>query len=224
VNSPHFIDYRLLVMTKSPVLGTVKTRMQPSLSTEQSLALHCALLRQCLTQWTDAAICPIDLWVGGELALFQQQLPEFSALAHHVQCEGDLGNRMHHAIEFSFSRYSAKGVIVVGSDCPFIDAQYLNQAITKLQQGAPVVIGPANDGGYVLLGLSQPQPGLLSNIEWGSEQVFMQTLERCEQLNIMPAQLPLLSDIDHVDDLALLQAPHFSIVLNQFARETKVEQ
>ncbi len=206
-------QYRLLVFAKSPVLGAAKTRLQPLLPKEFSLALHCQLLKTVLTQWSESAICPIDCWIAGDENTFREKimnddLPTVQALPLYHQKGCDLGERLAHAIKASFTDSShsktTAGVFVVGTDCPSLSAQYLQTACSMLEQ-YDAVIGPADDGGYVLLGLKIPNAGLFKDIEWGGSSVFEATLSRLLKFNLSYYELPSLSDIDHPQDLVKLK-------------------
>jgi uncharacterized protein len=204
--------YGLLMMSKAPELGHVKTRMQPHLSQAQSQQLHIALTQYCLLQWHRAALCPIDIWVGGEMTLFEQKIisplnlstidtkPQWSLFP---QSSGDLGARMSFAVKTSLATYS-QGVVLVGSDCPFIHKDYLQQVFAHLDNGYDAVLGPALDGGYVLLALAGDYPSLFDNIDWGSARVYQETLARIIALDLRYQVMPALSDIDTPKDLLLL--------------------
>lgn len=211
-------NYRLLVFSKSPELGRVKTRMQPELSQQQSKQLHTHLVQHCLRRWHAYNLLPIDLWVGGDIPLFQQQVlsplsAELQQLTIQAQPAGDLGKRMAFAVNQTLAQDNVDGVLLVGTDCPFINKMYLNQAIAVLddknkedeknrKEKWPVVIGPALDGGYVLLGLSSPCNALFQGIAWGTETVLESTRKRIVEQGLLYQQLPVLRDIDDYDDLS----------------------
>lgn len=229
-------QYRLLVFAKSPILGTAKTRLQPMLPKQFSLALHCQLLKTILKQWSDSAICPIDCWVAGDENIFKEkiindELLNLQALPLYQQRGSDLGERLTYGIKASFADSSSHpkisssideqmyertlGVFVVGSDCPFLSAEYLQIACSRLAQ-YDVVIGPADDGGYVLLGLKEPNAELFKDIEWGGCSVFEATLSKVREFNLSYYVLPTLSDIDHPQDLVkLCEHEAFSDLLAQ---------
>jgi rSAM/selenodomain-associated transferase 1 len=206
-------QYRLLVFAKSPVLGAAKTRLQPLLPKEFSLALHCQLVKTVLTQWSESAICPIDCWLAGDENTFREKimnddLPTVQALPLYQQKGCDLGERLAHAIKASFTDSShsktTAGVFVVGTDCPSLSAQYLQTACSMLEQ-YDAVIGPADDGGYVLLGLKAANAKLFKDIEWGKSCVYVQTLARLREAKLRHFELTSLSDIDHPQDLVKLK-------------------
>ena len=186
---------------REPRPGLVKTRMLARLTAEQACALHCELL-----QWTSQTLCEsrladVELWVCGSTSH-----PAFShcealgVSGSHIQQRGDLGERMFHAIEYGLARY--KKVILVGSDCPQIDGQYLELALRALDH-KPLVLGPATDGGYVLIGATRIQAALFQGVSWGTDRVFAQTIERMRTLGESWSELKPLSDIDRPEDLVL---------------------
>lgn len=188
------------------------------------MALHCQLVKTVLKQWSESAICPIDCWIAGDEntyieKIINDDLPNLQALPLYQQRGSDLGERITHAIKASFAdschSKTTAGVIVVGTDCPSLGAEYLQTACSKLAQ-YDVVIGPADDGGYVLLGLKIPNAGLFKDIEWGESSVFKATLSRLREFNLSYYELPSLSDIDHPQDLVKLkQHEAFSDLLAQ---------
>lgn len=200
-----FPRYRLLQFAKAPVQGTVKTRMAPHLSDAACAELHRALTRQVFTNLLEAKMCPQELWVGSEHPFFSE-LTSDSGVPIFTQVEGDLGVRMAAAAKTALSCDQVDGVILVGSDCPFINQAYLSQAIGVLKAGQDVVVGPANDGGYVLLGMSRLNSLLFEGIDWGTERVAGQTLQILKRLGWNYQLLSSLPDIDRPEDLALLSS------------------
>ena len=98
-----------------------------------------------------------------------------------------------------------KGVILIGCDCPAITATYLKEAASRLNQGAKLVLGPAEDGGYVLIGVNGVYPELFRDIDWGSERVFSQTVSNARALGIDCVTLEPLWDVDRPEDLIRLK-------------------
>jgi len=120
------------------------------------------------------------------------------------QGEGDLGTRLQRAFSEAFSQ-GAKYVTIIGSDCPAITAGDIQAAWTALQTNE-VVIGPARDGGYWLIGLRELQPSLFEGVQWSTDKVLEQTLQRARQQNLRVALLRELRDIDtETDWLAYLE-------------------
>jgi len=116
-----------------------------------------------------------------------------------LQGQGGLGLRMQRQFGWAF-RQGYQQVVLVGSDLPQLAATDLQQAFAALQQ-APLVLGPAADGGYWLIGLRQSAPGLFAGVAWGSATVLQQTLERATQLGLTATLLPCRHDLDRPGDL-----------------------
>ena len=234
-----FPHYRLLVMGKSPELGKVKTRMQPFLTEESSARLQTQLSRYVLAQWQMANLCPIHFWVGGDIDYCRQQVMDtlpsvspisLSNISLFEQVAGDLGQRMATAVEHTWVKFPTtdnsvlRGVILLGTDCPFIDKPYLEQALTALEsleirsgRGYDVVIGPANDGGYVLLGMKAIHKALFEDIPWGTSKVLAVTEKILQEHSLVTYVLPPLNDIDTKDDLPLLDDKRFPDSLRRFS-------
>ena len=188
----------VLVFAKVPVLGTVKTRMHSALSAEETLALHRHLLDHSLGTLRQANIAQVELWLS------EQPLEQFGyGVNTFIQQGRDLGERLSHALASALQRYQS--VVIIGSDCPFIDAGYLGEAFHTLSEGYQAVLGPADDGGYVLLGSRQHDARLFEQIEWGSSRVLEQTQSQLKSLRWRWKELGSLSDIDRPEDLPLLK-------------------
>lgn len=205
-------DVRVLFFAKAPVEGRVKTRFIPELGVEGALALHKQLIELTWQRVTEHAQWVVELWMSepgheqwfGRLCKADQM---------YVQQGEDLGQRMHHALNDALQR--APYVLVVGADCVSLDNNYLRDAIKSLKAGASIVLGPAEDGGYVLLGASHEVPAaIFSDITWGSDRVLEQTCARLQALGLNWQALAPRWDVDVPADLprlsALLDAMHAS--------------
>jgi rSAM/selenodomain-associated transferase 2/rSAM/selenodomain-associated transferase 1 len=194
--------FLLMQFAREPVPGEVKTRLQPPLSAEQAADLHSAMVVQTTDTLCNSRLAPVHLWVSGEpaAALFTQ-CRRLGVAQVRVQGPGDLGARMAQA--FQAGLQCSLGVILVGSDAPSIDADYLQDAARQLQD-KDLVLGPALDGGYVLIALKRFYPGLFEDIEWGSDRVLEATLRQARELNLEVGLLNALADIDRPEDLRLL--------------------
>lgn len=194
----------LIQFAKAPVPGEVKTRLLPVLSPESAAALHAELVLWVSRMLCGSGIGPVQLAVSGSSAcpLFDACRREgvASILTQHGD---DLGARMHHALQRGLQAYSK--VLLVGSDCPAMDAAYLKSAAAALDEH-PVVLGAAVDGGYVLVGATQIEPSVFTGVHWGSAAVLAQTLANVERAGLGCAVLDALSDIDRPEDLAHWQA------------------
>jgi hypothetical protein len=120
-------------------------------------------------------------------------------LSYKLQGEGDLGQRMERSLINAFNQ-TAEQVIIIGTDCPALNAQILLTAFEKLQV-FNLVLGPAIDGGYYLIGLQKPAAELFTNIHWGTAEVFAKTVEIAKKLNLLIGYLQPLADVDRPDDL-----------------------
>ena len=194
-----FSDSILLIFCKAPVAGQVKTRLQPLLSAEQAADAH----RQ-LTQWTlDRAfqqpLCEVLLYCAPDTGhpFFEQCAKEYP-LTLSVQRGGDLGKKMLNAFNEALSRY--RHAILIGCDCPSLMVSDLQQALSALKNGNDAVIAPAEDGGYVLIGLNRPQPVLFENIGWGGDKVMAQTRQRATSASLAVHELTMQWDVDTPED------------------------
>lgn len=197
-------DCLFIQFARAPVEGAVKTRMQPVLDGAAACDLHRELVRWTAMNLCKAALGPVELWVAGEMGdpLFE------SCLAAGVstlfpQSGENLGQRMYRAIANGLERYQK--VVLVGSDCPSIDRGYLESALQALDD-ATVVLGPAEDGGYVLIGAKAVSPAMFDNITWGESTVYAATARALDNLGWCWEALPALADIDRPEDLPVWHA------------------
>ncbi len=195
------ISERLIIFTRYPESGKTKTRLIPILGAEGA-----ANLQRQMTEYTiaEAKSClsahPLSIEVhfaGGNLQLMKTWLGD--EIAYYQQSEGDLGRRMMSAFEISFAA-GMSGVIIIGTDCPDFNAKSMDEAFQLLSHN-DLVLGPAADGGYYLIGLRRLIPELFVGIDWGTSQVRQQTVEIAQSMNLAIAYLPILNDIDRPEDL-----------------------
>ena len=199
------LNMRLLVFSKVPEEGRVKTRMQPDYSPAFSVRLHRALVRYCMHQYLQSHMTTV-LNVAGDLSSWKQQFPVYAAVPLFAQVGNDLGERLHTAALRHLQQ--ADAVILLGTDCPAVDAAYLMAAQQALLN-YDCVIGPANDGGYVLLGIKSAPSSLFQCIDWGTEHVLEQTIKALEALSWSYHCLASLPDIDYPKDLQHLKSLPF---------------
>lgn len=194
----------LIQFARAPHEGQVKTRMLPYLSAAQACALHCELTLWTCRQLLDSGLGEVELSVTGDVhnALFSRCLA-MGVTRVSQQSGADLGQRMYHAIQRGLEQCAS--VILVGSDCPGIDSFYLRQAVDALRT-ASLVVGPATDGGYVLLGARAITEDIFRDMPWGSDQVYAKTGLALQRAGINWVELPGLTDIDRPEDLAVWQA------------------
>lgn len=199
---------RLLIFTKAPVPGQVKTRLQPQLNAQQCAELQQQLIKQTLKVTTAAMLCPVELWCAGETHTFLQQCSQQFNVELKTQSGTDLGQRMANAM--SLTLRNTEQAIIIGCDCPVLNAQYLKQTLAALAENDVVLI-PAEDGGYVLIASKIDSPDIFAAIDWGSEQVLLQTRHNLQHKRIKWAELETLWDIDRPTDLErLAQVPQFT--------------
>jgi uncharacterized protein len=182
------------VFARAPVLGQVKTRLARTLGDAAALDVHRMLLDRTLGIVADVGEVDAELWLDGARDL----LPA-CALPVFAQSDGDLGARMLAVIEDIAAR--GRPAIVIGCDCPVLDADYVRAARDALAHGADVVIGPVEDGGYILIGMREPIPRLLLDMTWSTERVCAETLARADALGLRTSVLARLWDIDDAADL-----------------------
>ncbi|MDP3816510.1 TIGR04282 family arsenosugar biosynthesis glycosyltransferase [Pseudomonas sp.] len=194
------LSISLHMLARAPVPGRVKTRLIPALGREGACDLQRLLLERAL-QLPVEGFSERFLWLDDVPDASLQALAEELGWTLVEQPAGDLGERMRCIATLGLAGSDA--VILIGNDCPALDAGYLNNACEALQ-GQPVVIGPAEDGGYVLLGLRRITALLFSDIPWGTEQVLRMTRERLQQLDWGHHLLPELWDVDRPEDLPRL--------------------
>lgn len=206
-----FPNARQLIFTRAPQPGRVKTRLIPRLGETAAADLHQRMLQRTVAQAVAGAICPVQLWCSPttEHALFAG-LAEDTGITLYQQASGSLGERMLHAADIALT--SARYVILTGTDCPGLDSVYLGTALRKLADGCDAVLGPAEDGGYVLLGLKKSEPLLFKDIPWGTERVLSITRERLQLLGWRYAELDTLWDVDRPADVARLATEYPAIL------------
>lgn len=206
--SPQNPDTALLIFAKAPVVGRVKTRMQPPLSNEESLILHKALLRLTLAKVRTLNSSDIAqvLYLTGNLADAQRHrlnlalAPEFQV---ETQVGRDLGERLVNALQKKFDE-GFKKVIFIGTDTPLLSAKEIRDAADELSH-CDVVIGPAADGGYYLIGFSASIPAILEGIDWGSPRVYRQTVDLMRLHGVRWKPLVVESDLDTFENLKELR-------------------
>ncbi|MEQ8861264.1 MAG: TIGR04282 family arsenosugar biosynthesis glycosyltransferase [Pseudomonadales bacterium] len=188
----------LCIFTREPVLGAVKRRLAADIGDAAAFDAHKRLLDDTLERLANVEGMVSELWVAGSAAAMADQVPPGIA-ALREQCPGDLGVRMSDALATSLIR--APRALVVGSDCPGIDATYVSLAAVALASH-DVVLGPAEDGGYGLIGTRVRDPAvvktLFHDIPWGTDRVLASTLHRARAMSLSVDLLPEIWDVDDV--------------------------
>jgi rSAM/selenodomain-associated transferase 1 len=194
---------RLIVFAKAPIPGQVKTRLIPFIGEEAAVVLHQKLVSHCLSVALKASV-PIELWCSpsSRHPFFIYFGREFR-LDLHTQPRGDLGGRM--AFAFRKALKKASSALLIGTDSPSLTSDDIKKAAETLAQGIDAVVTPAEDGGYVLLGLRRLAPGLFSGISWGTNTVMDETRLRLRRLKWRWHEMPQRWDVDRIEDLERLR-------------------
>ena len=192
---------RLIVFTRYPEAGQVKTRLIPALG-----GLGAATVHRQMTEHTLLQVRKLRTVNGISISVYfdgnqQQQMQDWlgSDLVYQAQPNGDLGFRMVRSISDA-CQDGIERVAIVGTDCPGLNAELMKKAFHQLLTH-DLVLGPAIDGGYYLIGLGYFIPELFFDISWGTDRVLSETVEIANKLNLSVAYLPALADVDRPEDL-----------------------
>lgn len=196
-------DTAVLVFGKSPVPGQVKTRLVPGLSMQQASVLYERMLAHALAVAAASALGPVSLCAHPDACARLRAMARRHAARTAPQVGSDLGARMQHALHDALSRHPR--ALLIGSDCPALTAGTLRAADRVLREAqAPVVLVPAVDGGYVLVGGCAVCPAMFQDMPWGGRDVMMLTRVRLLEAGWSWHELPPLRDVDRIQDLDLL--------------------
>lgn len=189
-------DKVLIVFTKNPEKGKVKTRLAKTVGNTKALQVYQKLLRITKSAtdqldvskqiWYSRFIDDDDIWSDGQYE-------------KHLQKGDNLGLRMQHAFNKAFADGYQK-VVIIGSDCSTLTPKLVEDSFQALEKNQ-AVIGPAKDGGYYLLGTSAFYPSIFEDKSWSTSSVFEETIQKFEEMNLSYKQLSVLNDIDTVEDL-----------------------
>lgn len=185
-------------MAKAPIPGLAKSRLLPSIGAHAAAVLQERLTERTAATALAADIGPVTVWCAPDPshASFHELVTRYKVSLKR-QPNGDLGQRMLAAMNGP--------TLVIGTDCPAFTAEHLRAAADVLHNGADVVLIPAEDGGYVLIGTRAAQPELFTNIAWGIATVLTETRARISALGLASIELPALWDVDTESDLARLE-------------------
>lgn len=186
----------IIIFVRNPILGQVKTRLANTIGEEGALKVYKILLQHtdmvCKGLHCDKYvfyaddICDEDLW---DKEIYQKQM----------QSPADLGNRMSAAFKLVLKNGSGK-VLIIGSDCYELSQLLIEKAFDFLEE-KDIVVGPAADGGYYLLGMKGHHPALFENIHWSTSGVLAQTMKVCNEQQLTFFLLPVLNDVDEEKDI-----------------------
>ena len=197
-----------ILFCRSPELGKVKKRLAIEIGKEKALKVYKILLDSVIGEMDNPEFHPI-VFLKGDRKKFEKHNPKSFDIAS--QDDGDLGERMHKSFQKGFEQ-GAENVILFGSDILDLRVDDFKAAFSKLDS-FDLVLGPAFDGGYYLIGMKQPQPGLFEGIDWGTEGVLNQTLKKAGELDLNVYLLARKKDIDGLNDLQ--GSPEFEEILVQ---------
>ena len=202
--SYNYPDTAILVFCKAPVAGTVKTRLMPELTAHAAVGVHIELTKRILSLLCQSQLCPVQLWCSPNMGhpFFQDCVENYNVSLHQQQ-GNDLGQRMFHAIDEALKQSSR--VLLIGCDCPSLTIADLDFAINALQQNHDIVISPAQDGGYVMIGMKQAYPELFIKMTWGHAGVCSVTLRRIKQSTLNAIQTVMQWDLDTFEDFKRYQ-------------------
>lgn len=190
----------LLIFYKNEQPGKVKTRLAATAGNEKAMAVYLQLVRHT-SHMIQSLLCD-------QIVFYSDEIPKEAAWVdiHQawIQQGFDLGERMANAFRFSFANEYEKAVII-GTDCPELTTGIITDAFTALDK-TDIVIGPAADGGYYLLGMKKQHPFLFQNIRWSTGEVLNKTIERCKENRLTYSMLPVLHDVDVESDLPYMKA------------------
>lgn len=192
-------DNSVQIFARAPVAGNVKTRLIPLLGEHGAAALHRGLVEHSLSVARDSGLGPVELWCtpGPEDEFFESCRERFGVTLHR-QCSGDLGAKMLDALEDGLLR--SRHVLLSGSDCPSLTAADFRTAAGALRDGRDAVFCPAEDGGYVLVGVSHAMPALFEAMTWSTDTVMEETRLRLRHLGWRWHELPMHWDVDRPED------------------------
>ncbi len=191
----------LILFTRFPLAGRAKTRLIPRLGADGA-----AQIQREMTEHVAGRVWPLLKRRGVKLEVrfedgSQGDMRRWlgNAFNFSPQGDGDLGARMRRSTNEAFES-GAEAVVVIGADCPDLDAAVVEHALDSLRTH-PLVFGPAKDGGYYLVGLRKKMPQLFEDIAWGTSSVLATSAAKAREIGVEPFVLQELSDVDEPDDL-----------------------
>ena len=194
---------RLIVYAKAPIPGKVKTRLLPALDAEHAALLHAAMVERALTIAHDSGLA-LELCCAPDAthSFFQTCAEDFDVTLTS-QGEGALGERMLRTLERALQSHSA--AMIIGGDCPALTGKHVATAARMLAEH-DIVLTPAADGGYVLIGARRVHAAMFEGIEWGTRRVLEQQRRQLRAAGLSWAEMETLWDVDRPEDLPRLKA------------------
>ena len=198
------MDASLLVFAKVPRPGAVKTRLTPALTPEEAARVYTAFLRDTLRQVVQLEVDDVRLYLAPPLPDDEiDGVP--AAVSVHEQTGDGLGARMHRAFRETL-RDGADRTVLMGSDHPTLPSSFLRQAFRSLEEARSLCVGPTEDGGFYLLGMSTMYPQLFDGMSYSHSEVLADTLARAQETDAEVTVLPEWYDVDTPQDLDRMQA------------------
>ncbi len=199
----------LVIFAKAPLPGQVKTRLIGTLSPEEAAELQVCFLRDTFAAMQEVqeerenlslVLCytPVD-----EIEAFEAA--DLDGCLLLAQTGNDLGERLKNCCADLF-QFGFSSIVIIGADSPTLPAEIILESFDQLENEAEVVMGPASDGGYYLIGLNSLHAGLFANINWSKPTVFAETIAAIQTLKLKFATLLIWDDIDTPEDLKILQS------------------
>ncbi|ORU93770.1 MAG: hypothetical protein A6F70_06575 [Cycloclasticus sp. symbiont of Bathymodiolus heckerae] len=188
----------LQIFAKAPVIGNVKTRLIRDIGAQAACDVYLELLNKTLGL-VEGSEFKVELWCAPDdnHEFFQQCVNKYDVELRN-QCGGDLGERMQYALSAGLNQYS--NVVLIGADCPVFSMTYLMSAFETLSS-VDVVFGPAEDGGFVLVGCRKAPSNLFNDMTWSGTDVLAEALRLTDNLGLSSHRLATLWDVDVIDDL-----------------------
>jgi rSAM/selenodomain-associated transferase 1 len=194
----------IAILAKAPIPGLAKTRLIPTIGAHAAAVLQERLTERTVTTALAANIGPVTLWCAPDSthSTFLRLIARLR-ITLKAQPQGDLGARM-----LAAAAACSGPVLVIGTDCPALTEVHLRGAANDLRNGTDVILIPADDGGYVLIGTRSEQPALFAGIAWGTKTVLAETRARIIENCLVLTERPPLWDVDTESDLARLERAH----------------
>ena len=200
-------DELLIIFAKNPVLGKVKTRIAKQIGDSNALDIYRALL---LHTWEITKDIPYDKYVF--YSDFIDSSDSFDiGYTKQIQSGNDLGERMKNAFEYCFKK-DYKQIVIIGSDNYELTQEMIENAFAKLYK-TDIILGPAYDGGYYLLGIKKMHTMIFENKQWSTSHILNQTLKDIKSLKLNCVLMPKLNDIDTLEDI--MQYPKFQNLIKE---------
>jgi uncharacterized protein len=191
----------IAILAKAPIPGLVMTRLIPAIGAHAAAVLQERLTERAIATSLAADVGPVTLWCSPDAthSTFLKLVMQHRIVLKR-QPEGDLGTRM-----LAATAASSSPVLVIGTDCPALTELHLRGAANALREGNDVIMIPAEDGGYVLIGTRVGQPALFAGIAWGTDTVLAESRARVIEQRLILTEQPPLWDVDTEADLARLE-------------------